>query len=377
MRRLFHALLLLGAGTLFFGCDAESKLTPNGGGSTQTGATQDSGKNDSQTGDSTQGNQSQDNQQTGTTQDNENNDSQTDDSTQDNQSQDNQPTTTTIWSGTQDFNDTEWRVNIQIPAEKFSSFEAGSKIQIEWHEPASAAEYKKLQLDYMASPWAELKGGEFSGGKTDDTAGVIPETSPLTYTVTADNAQKLKSHGLALMGYGVVVTKIAISAGSSSDNPPATPNPEDPVIEPNQPPAAQTGTPFERHGKLHVNGAYLYDEHGEKYQLYGMSTHGINFGNDFSRYVNKEALKTLRDDWNTNCIRLVLYPRDFGGYCDGGNKEELKQIMRDGIEYATELGLYALVDWHVHNYNPQETQTEAIAFLTEIAGEYAKYDNVL
>lgn len=351
MRRLFHALLLLGAGILFFGCDAEIKLTPNGGGSTQTGATQGNGNNDSQTDDSTQGNQSQDNQ----------------------------PTTTTIWSGTQDFNDTEWRVNIQISAEEFSSFEAGSKIQIEWHEPASAAEYKKLQLDYMASPWEELIGGEFSGGKPEGTAGAIPEASPLTYTVTADNAQKLKSHGLALMGYGVVVTKIAISAGSSSsENPPATPNPEDPVIEPNQPPAAQTGTPFERHGKLHVSGAYLYDEHGEKYQLYGMSTHGISFEDyAYGDYLNDDAMTSLRDDWNANCIRIVLYPRDYNGYLNGGDQAKLKSIVKNGIESATKAGMYALVDWHVHNYNPQETQAEAIAFLTEIAGEYAKYDNVL
>ena len=287
----------------------------------------------------------------------------------DDPSQGNQPTTTTIWSGTQDFNDKEWKVNIQIPAENFSSFEAGSKIQIEWHEPASAAEYKKLQLDYMASPWAELKGGEFSGGKPEGTAGVIPEASPLTYTVTADNAQKLKSHGLALMGYGVVVTKIAISAGSSSENPPATPN---------QPPATQPGTPFEKHGKLHVNGAYLYDEHGEKYQLYGMSTHGISFeGYAYGNYLNDAAMTSLRDDWNTNCIRIVLYPRDYNGYLNGGDKAKLKSIVKNGIESATKAGMYALVDWHVHNYNPKETQTEAIAFLTEIAGEYAKYDNVL
>ena len=397
MRRLFHALLLLGAGTLFFGCDAESKMTPNGGGSTQTGATQDDGKNDSQTSDSTQGTEQsgqqtsqtgttqgngnndsqtgdstqgteQSGQQTGTTQDNENNDSQTDDSTQGNQSQGNQPTTTTIWSGTKDFS--SWDVNIQISAENFSSFEAGSKIQIEWHEPATAAEYKKLQLDYMASTWEELKGGEFSGGKTDDTAGVIPETSPLTYTVTADNAQKLKSHGLALMGYGVVVTKIAISAGSSSsENPPATPN---------QPPATQTGTPFEKHGKLHVSGAYLYDKHNEKYQLYGMSTHGISFeGYAYGNYLNDAAMTSLRDDWNTNCIRIVLYPRDHNGYLNGGDKAKLKSIVKNGIESATKAGMYALVDWHVHDYNPQDTQTEAIAFLTEIAGEYAEYDNVL
>ncbi|MBD5428915.1 MAG: glycoside hydrolase family 5 protein, partial [Treponema sp.] len=133
----------------------------------------------------------------------------------------------------------------------------------------------------------------------------------------------------------------------------------------------------ESHGKLHVSGAYLYDEHDQKYQLYGMSTHGINFGPDFSRYVNKDAFQTLREDWNTNCIRLVLYPKGYGGYCAGGNQAELKQLICDGIDYATELGMYVLVDWHVHEYNPQNTQAEAIAFLGEISQKYAEYGNVL
>lgn len=108
-----------------------------------------------------------------------------------------------------------------------------------------------------------------------------------------------------------------------------------------------------------------------------MSTHGINFGDEFSRYVNEKAFKTLVDDWNTNCIRLVLYPKDYNGYCNGGDKSKLKQIVKNGIEYATKCGMYVLVDWHVHNYNPNETKDEAKIFLAEIAKEYANYGNVL
>ncbi|MBQ2530582.1 MAG: glycoside hydrolase family 5 protein, partial [Treponema sp.] len=148
-------------------------------------------------------------------------------------------------------------------------------------------------------------------------------------------------------------------------------------VSSNPKPASVTGTPFANHGALHVNGAYLYDKNNKKYQLYGMSTHGINFGNDFSRYVNKNAFQTLRDDWNTNCVRLVLYPRDYNGYCNGGNKSELKKIVCNGIDWATELGMYVIVDWHVHQYRPSETQNDAISFLDEISKKYSKYENVL
>ncbi len=126
-----------------------------------------------------------------------------------------------------------------------------------------------------------------------------------------------------------------------------------------------------------MDGAYLKDKNNQKYMLYGMSTHGITFGNEFSRYVNKEAFQSLRDTWNINCVRLVLYPRDYNGYCNGGNQSDLFQLMCDGVEYATELGMYVLVDWHVHNYNPAETQDEAIKFLGKIATKYKNYDNVL
>ncbi|WP_407427554.1 glycoside hydrolase family 5 protein [Treponema sp.] len=300
-------------------------------------------------------------------------------------------TSTVIWSGAQDFNDSGWAINIQISADKFASFTEGNCIQIEWYASSTATSYKKLQLDSMGSSWTELTGGSYSGGHTEsgeNSAGVVPDSSPLTYTVTSSNAASLKENGFALMGYGVVVTKIVLVSGdSSSSSTDGTTQTADSSntgsdsttsdVTTKVEPTSVTGTPYANHGKLHVTGAYLYDVHNQKYQLYGMSTHGLNFGDDFSRYVNEDAFKTLVDDWNTNCIRLVLYPKDYNGYCNGGDQANLRQIVKNGIEYAANAGMYVLVDWHVHQYNPNDTKDEAKTFLAEIAEEYANYGNVL
>ena len=292
--------------------------------------------------------------------------------------------TTDAWSGWKDFNDEAWSVNIQIDSGKFSSFIEGSKIQVEWTASFTSTAYKKLQFDSMGSSWVELTGGSFAGGTTDSDKGVIPESSPLSYTVTSANAAALKANGLALMGYGIVVTKVTLVSGgssasssgsSSSSSSSSSTTTSD--VETKVEPTSVTGTPYANHGKLSVSGANLLDEKGEKYMLYGFSTHGLNFGDEFSRYVNEDAFVTLVDNFNTNCIRLVLYPKDYNGYCNGGDQSALKTIMKNGIEYATKKGMYVLVDWHVHNYNPQETQDAAKTFLAEIAKEYANYGNVL
>ena len=246
----------------------------------------------------------------------------------------------------------------------------------------ASAEYHNIKIyENTTGKWQALSSGKINGaelGSGSDPA-FVTNANTVTYTLTASDATALKSSGLIIQGFGVKLTKVeVVTKGTASGNAPEPPTiPTTPTVTPNPPPVAQTGTPFEKHGKLHISGAYLYDEHDQKYQLYGMSTHGINFGSDFSRYVNKDAFQTLRDDWNTNCIRLVLYPKDYNGYCNGGDKAALKKLICDGIEYATELGMYVLVDWHVHQYNPKETQTDAIAFLSEISAKYKSYGNVL
>ena len=130
----------------------------------------------------------------------------------------NTETKTDVWTESQDFNASDWSVNIQIPAEKFTDFAAGSAIQVEWNASSTATDYKKLQFDAMTAAWTELTGGTFSGGSTDSDKGVKPEASPVSYIVTAANASSLKSNGLALMGYGVVVTKITLVTGGSASS---------------------------------------------------------------------------------------------------------------------------------------------------------------
>ena len=103
-----------------------------------------------------------------------------------------------------------------------------------------------------------------------------------------------------------------------------TPAPDAPGIQSTKP-TDVTSTPFGQHGALHVENGKLTDADGNIVQLYGMSTHGIAW---FPQYINYDSFRTLRDDWNTNCIRLAMYTAEYGGYCAGGDKEQLKQRHR-------------------------------------------------
>ena len=139
--------------------------------------------------------------------------------------------------------------------------------------------------------------------------------------------------------------------------------------------SVDASTPYGQHGALHVENGKLTDADGNTVQLYGMSTHGIAW---FPQYINYDSFRTLRDDWNTNCIRLAMYTAEYGGYCAGGDKEQLKQLVRDGVSYATELGMYVIVDWHIlSDCDPNQNKDEAIAFFREMAEVFADNDNVL
>ena len=139
--------------------------------------------------------------------------------------------------------------------------------------------------------------------------------------------------------------------------------------------SVDASTPYGQHGALHVENGKLTDENGNTVQLYGMSTHGIAW---FPQYINYDSFRTLRDDWNTNCIRLAMYTAEYGGYCAGGDKEQLKQLVRDGVSYATELGMYVIVDWHIlSDCDPNQNKDEAIAFFREMSEAFADNDNVL
>lgn len=160
---------------------------------------------------------------------------------------------------------------------------------------------------------------------------------------------------------------------TNADNAENSPSPADSSSE--NRPVSSPDTYVGKHGALSVQNGQLTDKNGEAYQLYGMSTHGIAW---FPQYINYDAFCTLRDDWNTNCVRLAMYTAEYGGYCSGGDQNQLKQLIKDGVEYASDLGMYVIIDWHVLNdCDPNVYKAEAAEFFGEMSALYADNENVL
>lgn len=142
-----------------------------------------------------------------------------------------------------------------------------------------------------------------------------------------------------------------------------------------RPPVSSSGSAVDRHGWLSVKGTDLVDQSGSKFQLYGMSTHGIAW---FPDYINYDTFQFLRDDWGANCIRLAMYSGENSGYCTGGDKQWLKGLVNSGVEYATDLGMYVIIDWHVlGDRTPLTYKEEAKKFFDEMSSRYADYPNVI
>ena len=132
-------------------------------------------------------------------------------------------------------------------------------------------------------------------------------------------------------------------------------------------------TPVGEHGKLSVKGTKIVDKNGKEYQLKGVSTHGLQW---FPQFVCPETFQCIRDEWGANAVRLAMYT-DEGGYCAGGDKAALKKLVKNGVNYATDLGLYVIIDWHIlHDYDPNQNKDEAIKFFDEMSKEFASYNNV-
>ena len=128
------------------------------------------------------------------------------------------------------------------------------------------------------------------------------------------------------------------------------------------------------HGKLRVEGTDIVDQHGNPIQLRGISSHGISW---FPQFINEEAIKELRDDWNTNVFRLAMYTGEDEGYT-AENKERTWQKMDEGIQICIGLDMYVLVDWHIlSDKTPLLRIDDAIEFFERFSQKYADVPNVI
>lgn len=135
-------------------------------------------------------------------------------------------------------------------------------------------------------------------------------------------------------------------------------------------------TPFQKYGKLHVEGAGLADKKGNTVQLRGVSSHGLSW---FPEFINYDALKTMRDEWGVEVVRLAMYTHEYNGYCtgDSNNKKTLEKKIDDAVKWADKLGLYVIIDWHIlQEQSPTVYQKEAKKFFNKMSKKYKDHDNI-
>ncbi|MBQ9134718.1 MAG: cellulase family glycosylhydrolase [Lachnospiraceae bacterium] len=202
----------------------------------------------------------------------------------------------------------------------------------------------------------EPNNTETSGERTDNAGETVAESEPAETTDSQPEETDIAENDTAETG----------TVETDEPQETTTPEPED-----NTPALATPATC----GALQVEGTQLVDSDGNPVQLKGISTHGLAW---FPGYVNKDCFKQLREEWNANVIRLAMYTAESGGYCSGGDKNALKQLIHDGVAYATELDMYVIIDWHIlSDNNPNTYKEDAKAFFTEMAETYADYNNVI
>ena len=138
---------------------------------------------------------------------------------------------------------------------------------------------------------------------------------------------------------------------------------------------AKSVTPVEAHGALKVEGSNIVDKNGNKFQLRGVSTHGIGLTTYYHKFVNQESFDYMRDEWKINAVRLTRYtPNNDAAYVTLNREEFIKQA----IEYAINSGLYVMIDWHVLKPgDPNAYKNEAIEYFKYYANLFKDYPNII
>lgn len=126
--------------------------------------------------------------------------------------------------------------------------------------------------------------------------------------------------------------------------------------------------PVKQHGRLHVQGTQLVDEHNNPVILRGMSFGWSCF---HPRFYTAGSVKWLHNDWHCTVIRAAMGIEPKGGY-----KEDSATAIANVkavVDAAIKEGVYVIIDWHSHNIN----LAEARQFFAGMAQAYHQYPNVL
>lgn len=126
-----------------------------------------------------------------------------------------------------------------------------------------------------------------------------------------------------------------------------------------------------RNGWLRIENNTLVNKDGNKIQLKGISSHGIQWYGD---YANEDMIKNLRDEWKINLFRIAMYTEE-GGYIQNRN---IKEKVIEIVDTAIKLDMYVIIDWHIlSDNNPMMHKEEAKEFFRKMSEKYKDYPNVI
>lgn len=124
-------------------------------------------------------------------------------------------------------------------------------------------------------------------------------------------------------------------------------------------------------GKLRIENNTLVNQYGEKIQLRGISTHGIQW---FNELVTRENISILKNEWNSNLLRIAMYTNE-SGYIEN---RKLKDKVQEIVEVAIENDMYVIIDWHIlSDGNPMIYLNESLEFFNEMSLLYKDVPNVI
>lgn len=125
------------------------------------------------------------------------------------------------------------------------------------------------------------------------------------------------------------------------------------------------------HGKLHVKGTQLVDEHNNHVMLRGMSYGWHSF---WPRFYNEKSVKWLKDDWNVNIVRAAMgIETGSKGLTYKENPADAKAKIKAVVDGAIKENIYVIIDWHSHNINLEEAKV----FFDEMSKTYGSQPNVI
>lgn len=130
-------------------------------------------------------------------------------------------------------------------------------------------------------------------------------------------------------------------------------------------------------GALQVIDSQLCGADGNPVILRGISGYGVSVS---ERYITDETFHDLAQVMGVNVFRMAMYTYGMGsfGYCTGGDKEKLYQLMIDGVEYGEKNDMYIILDWHIlSDGDPNHYIEDAKDFFDKASKQCADKKNVI